>query len=98
MNTTISIVLAIVFVVSMPSFPQVYGQESTTNSIIDQIKITAGQIKNIASEVANNSTGEINQTEAKNILNQLGEAAKKTALGGADVVSNLSGEIKEGLK
>jgi hypothetical protein len=48
MNTTISIVLAIVFVVSMPSFPQVYGQESTTNSIIDQIKITAGQIKNIA--------------------------------------------------
>jgi hypothetical protein len=34
----------------------------------------------------------------KNILNQLGEAAKKTALGGADVLSNFSGEIKEGLK
>jgi hypothetical protein len=61
-------------------------------------KITAGQIKKIASEVVNNSTGEINQTEAKNILNQLGEGAKKTALGGADVVSNFSGEIKEGLK
>ena len=99
MNTMISIVLAIVFVVSMTSSLQVYGQETTTtNSIIDQIKITTGQIKNIASEVANNSTGEINQTESKNILNQLGEAAKKTALGGADVVSNLSGEIKEGLK
>ncbi len=34
-------------------------------------KITAGQIKNIASEVANNSPGEINQTEVKHILNQL---------------------------
>ena len=83
----------------MTSSLQVYGQEPpTTNSIIDQIKTTAGQIKNIASEVANNSAGEINQTEAKNTLNQLGEAAKKTALGGADVVSNFSGEIKEGLK
>lgn len=42
----------------MTSSLQVYGQEPTTNSIIDQIKITA-------SDVANNSTGEINQTEAK---------------------------------
>jgi hypothetical protein len=52
----------------------------------------------MASEVANNSTGIITPNEAKNILNQLGEAAKKTALEGADVVSNLSGEIKEGLR
>lgn len=57
----------------------VYGQEkiSTTNSITDQMKTTAGQIKNNDSEFANNSTGEINQTEAKNILAQLGKAAKK---------------------
>ena len=51
----------------------------------------------MASEVANNSTG-ISPNEAKNILSQLGEAAKKTALGGADVLSNFSGEIREGLK
>ncbi len=93
-----SIVVAMVFVFSMITSLQVYGQEPTTNIITDQIKTTSGQIKNIVSEVANNSTGEINQTEAKNILTQLGEAAKKTALGGADVISNLSGEIKEGLK
>jgi hypothetical protein len=93
-----SIVVAMVFVFSMIASLQVYGQEPTTNSITDQIKHTLGQIKNIATEVANNSTGGINQTEAKNILTQLGEAAKKTALGGTDVVSNLSGEIKEGLK
>ena len=86
----------------------VYGQETTTttSSITDLIKTTAEKIKNMASEVANNmasevannSTGIISPSEAKNILNQLGEAAKKTALGGADVLSNFSGEIKEGLK
>ena len=52
----------------------------------------------MASEVANNSTGIVSPDEGKNILNQLGEAAKKTALGGADVLSNITGEIKEGLK
>ncbi|MGI9009874.1 MAG: hypothetical protein ACR2F1_01630 [Nitrososphaeraceae archaeon] len=94
-----SIFLTVVFVFSMITLLPVYGQETiTTNSITDLIKTTAEKIKNTASEVVNNSTGEINQTEAKNILTQLGEAAKKTALGGADVVSNLSGEIKEGLK
>jgi len=94
-----SIFLTVVFVFSMITLLPVYGQETiTTNSITDKIKTISVQIKNTASEVVNNSTGEINQTEAKNILTQLGEAAKKTALGGADVVSNLSGEIKEGLK
>jgi hypothetical protein len=39
-----------------------------------------------------------NQTEAKSILMQLGEAARKTALAGADILSNLSGEIKQGLR
>ena len=77
----------------------VYGQEKTTpNSITDLIKTTAEKIKNMPSEVANNSTGIISPSEAKNILNKLGEAAKKTALGGTDVLSNFSGEIKEGLK
>ena len=52
----------------------------------------------MASEVANNSTGIISPSEAKNILNQLGEASKKIALSGTDVLSNISGEIREGLK
>ena len=52
----------------------------------------------MASEVANNSTGIISPSEAKNILNQLGEASKKIALSGTDVLSNFSGEIREGLK
>lgn len=94
-----SIFLTVVFVFSMITLLPVYGQETiTTNSITDLIKTTAEKIKNVASEVANNSTGIISPSEAKNILNQLGEASKKIALSGTDVLSNFSGEIREGLK
>jgi hypothetical protein len=93
------IVVAVVFVFPIITLLPVYGQEITTkNSITDLIKTPAKKIKDMASEVANNSTGIINPSEAKNILNQLGESAKKTALGGTDVLSNLTGEIREGLK
>ena len=95
-----SIFLTLVFVFSMIILLPVYGQEkiTTSNSITDLIKTTTEKIKNIASEVANNSTGIITPSEAKNILNQLGEASKKIALSGTDVLSNFSGEIREGLK
>jgi hypothetical protein len=67
-----SIFLTVIFVFSMITLLSVYGQEKTTpNSITDLIKTTA------ASEVANNSTGIISPSEAKNTLNQLGEASKK---------------------
>ena len=93
------IVVAVVFVFPIITLLPIYGQEITTkHSITDLIKTTAEKIKDMASEVANNSTGMISPSEAKNILNQLGEAAKKTALGGTDVLSNLTGEIREGLK
>ena len=91
------VVVLIIFVFSMITALPVYGQK-TTNDITNIIKTTAEKIKNMTSEVSNNTTGIISPTEGQNILNQLGEAAKKTALGGADVLSNISGEIKEGLK
>jgi hypothetical protein len=97
-----SIFLTAIFVFSMISLLSVYGQEktttTTTNSITDLIKTNAEKIKNMASEVPNNSTDIISPSEAKNILNQLGEASKKIALSGTDVLSNFSGEIREGLK
>ena len=94
-----SIFLILLFGFSMIILLPVYGQEViTTNSITDLIKTTTEKIKNIASEVANNSTGIITPSEAKNILNQLGEASKKVALSGTDILSNFSGEIREGLK
>ena len=93
------VVVMMVFVFSIITLLPIYGQETTTtSSITDLIKTTAEKIKNMASEVANNTTGIISPSEAKNILSQLGEAAKKTALSGTDVLSNITGEIKEGLK
>ena len=92
------IIVAMLFVGPIVGSFSIYGQETTTNNVKDQIQTTAEQIKNMADEVANNSTGTINQTEAKSILMQLGEAARKTALAGADILSNLSGEIKQGLR
>ena len=99
-STFKSIFLTVVFVFSMIILLPVYGQEkiTTTNSITDLIKTTTEKIKNMASEVANNSTGLITPSEAKNILNQLGDASKKIALSGTDVLSNFSGEIRAGLK
>jgi predicted PurR-regulated permease PerM len=99
MKSTINVIIvAMLFVGPFVGSFLIYGQETTTNNVKDQIQTTAEQIKNMANEVANNSTGTINQTEAKSILMQLGEAARKTALAGADILSNLSGEIKEGLR
>ena len=94
------IVVTAVFVFSIITLLPIYGQETTTttNSITDLIKTTAEKIKNMALEVANNTTGIISPSEAKNILNQLGEASKKIALSGTDVLSNITGEIKESLK
>jgi hypothetical protein len=83
-----SIFLTVIFIFSMITLLSVYGQEKTTpNSITDLIKTTAEKRKNMASEVANNSTGIISPSEAKNTLNQLGEASKKIALSGTDVLS-----------
>ena len=76
-----SIFLTVIFVFSMITLLSVYGHEKTTpNNITDLIKTTAEKIKNMTSEVPNNSTGIITTSEAKNTLNQLGEASKKIAL------------------
>ena len=76
-----SIFLTVIFVFSMITLLSVYVHEKTTpNSITDLIKTTAEKIKNMTSEVPNNSTGIITTSEAKNTLNQLGEASKKIAL------------------
>jgi hypothetical protein len=36
--------------------------------------------------------------DSTEILTQVGEAAKKIAIGGANVLANISGEIKKGLQ
>ena len=86
----------LIFMTPVLSSITIYGQ--TDNSTTEQIKSTAQQIKDLAAKVANNASNDIDTEEAKKILVQLGDAARNIALGGADVLSNISGEIKSGLK
>ena len=55
-------------------------KRTTTNSITNLIKTTAEKIKTMASDVANNSTGIISPSEAKNILNQLRRSIQENSI------------------
>jgi hypothetical protein len=89
--------LAIFIVLTICLLP-IYGQRQLNN--------TANTIENSADENSNvNLIDDVNkettQLEGMNsneLLNQVGEAAKKIAIGGANVLSNISGEIKKGLQ
>ena len=75
----------------------IYGQSRLNN--------TANTIENLADENSNDNLIDVNKgppqlegMDSTELLNQVGEAAKKIAIGGANVLSNISGEIKEGLQ
>jgi hypothetical protein len=75
----------------------IYGQSRLNN--------TANTIENSADENSNDNLIDVNKgppqlegMDSTELLNQVGEAAKKIAIGGANVLSNISGEIKEGLQ
>ncbi len=66
---------------------------------------TANTIENIADENTkvnlnnvNKGTNNLEGMDSTEILTQVGEAAKKIAIGGANVLANISGEIKKGLQ
>jgi hypothetical protein len=73
----------------------IYGQNQMNN--------TAHTIENSADENSNvnnvnKDSNELEGIDSTELLNQIGEAAKKIAIGGANVLSNISGEIKKGLQ
>ena len=92
-----SIIIGIILAIPSLGLAPTYGQQ-TANTINDQITSLADKIINLGKGIDQNSTGTINASEAKRIIMQIGDAAKSTALSGADVLSNISGEIKQGLK
>ena len=100
MNTRTNLGLtAIILVLGLCLLP-IYGQNmmNTTTNTANTIENTAIENRNVEldpSTQGTNNIGDINSTE---LLNQVGEAAKKIAIGGANVLSNISGEIKKGLQ
>lgn len=60
----------------------------------DLLKNTIASINNTASQLANESKGIINE----NSLDTAALIAKKIGIGIADVLSNISGEVKQGIE
>ena len=98
MSSQTNLAIVPTFLVLMMCLIPIYAQTVMNN--------TANTIENIADEHNNVNLNNVNKGTHNNlegidsteILSQIGEAAKKIAIGGANVLSNISGEIKEGLQ
>ncbi|MGI0022244.1 MAG: hypothetical protein ACRD9Q_05210 [Nitrososphaeraceae archaeon] len=82
---TMTFVLAIALIYT----PTGYAQNITTNAS-NMMNNASANINQTASELAKNDT-------LGNVLNKTGEVGKKILGGAADVVSNISEEVKEGI-
>jgi hypothetical protein len=107
------VLFGLVIIVSVAAMTSVNAQinqnESDMKSVTDNInksltKLTGGKssdllnntmvsIKNTAAQIANQSKGVLN----KESLNTAEIIAKKIGIGIADVLSNISGEVKQGI-
>jgi hypothetical protein len=68
------------------------------NNTANTIENSAEENKNIDLNSVNKGTNKLEGIDSTELLNKVGEAAKKIAIGGANVLSNISGEIKKGLQ
>jgi hypothetical protein len=82
---TMTFVLAIALIY----MPTGYAQNLTTNAS-NTMGNASANVNQTASELANNGT-------LGNVLNKTGEAVKGFLGGAADIVSNASEEVKEGI-
>jgi hypothetical protein len=113
MTTLIAVLLGLVLIASVTitaAKAQVNQNESDMKVVTDKInkslaKLTGGNssdllnntmasIKNTAAQIANQSKGVLNEGS----LNTAEIIAKKIGIGIADVLSNISGEVKQGIE
>jgi hypothetical protein len=90
---------AIILVLGLCLLP-IYGQNmmNTTTNTANTIENTVNENRNVELDPSTQGTKKIEEIDSTDLLNQVGEAAKKIAIGGANVLSNISGEIKKGLQ
>lgn len=89
---TMTFVLAIALIY----MPTGYAQNLTTNASNAAGNMTASA-NQTASELGQNASSAVNKTGVGDILNKTGEGVKGFLGGAADVVSNISEEVKEGI-
>ncbi len=100
MNTQTNLgLIAIILVLGLCLLP-IYGQNmmNTSTNTANTIENTADGNRNVELDSSTQGTNKIGEIDSSELLNQVGEAAKKIAIGGANVLSNISGEIKKGLQ
>ena len=86
-----------IFIVLTISFLPIYGQNMINNTA-NTIENTAEENRNVDLNNINQETNKLEVIDSTELLNQVGEAAKKIVIGSANVLANISGEIKKGLE
>lgn len=92
-----NLAMVTIFIVLTICLLPIYGQ-SRLNNIANTIENSADENSNVNLIDVNKGTPQLEGMDSTELLNQVGEAAKKIAIGGANVLSNISGEIKKGLQ
>ena len=100
MKIQTNLAMVAMFIVLALSFLPIYGQNifNTTANTANTIENTAEENRKVGLDPVAPDTNKIDEIDSTELLNQVGEAAKRIAIGGANVLSNLSGEIKKGLQ
>ena len=97
MNIRKNLAMVTIFVVLTVCLLPIYGQNRMNNTA-NTIENTADENSNVNLNNVYKDSNKMEGIDSTELLNQVGEAAKKIAIGGANVLANISGEIKKGLK
>jgi|SRR5687767_5571807 len=92
-----NLAIVTIFIVLTVCLLPIYGQNQVNNTA-NTIENTADENSYVNLNNVNKDSNKLEGIESTEVLNQIGEAAKKIAIGGANVLSNISGEIKKGLQ
>ena len=92
-----NLAMVTIFIVLTVCLLPIYGQNQMNNTA-NTIENTADENSYVNLNNVNKDSNKLEGIESTELLNQIGEAAKKIAIGGANVLSNISGEIKKGLQ
>ena len=71
---------------------------NTAKTVEHSLNPTIGLGTDSANYISSPNNENYEDKEINKVLNQVGEAVKKIAIGGTNVLSNISGEIKKGLQ
>jgi predicted PurR-regulated permease PerM len=97
MDIHTNLTMVITFIVLTLFLIPIYAH-SMMNNTANTIENIADEKSNVDLNNVNKGTNNLEEIDSTELLNQIGEAAKKIAMGGANVLSNISGEIKKALQ